>query len=306
MKPLAGIIAIFFLMAICSISFAQQPMFAPLGAAWHYVMYGCPGQPTPLPVALTVTEDTIINGKYCTILYNGGCSNASCNDIAYVHQDGSKVFVYEPLFNDFQMLYDFSLQAGDAYTYILCEEKWGVDTVTIHVDFADSDPTGAMHLRVVPNHPTWWDETSVEIIKGVGGLYFFNRLLFDEVSCAHITIDCPIYSALICYETPDSINYPAGCFVSAVGEASLNDEPFKIYPQPASDYLEIELIPQLRTNPGFFRMLDVEGRMMKDWPVLSPSKIMHLPVRDLPAGIYYLQYFTKNEIRTVKRFVVVR
>ncbi|MBK8564184.1 MAG: T9SS type A sorting domain-containing protein [Saprospiraceae bacterium] len=306
MKPASIISLILCFFGINSASIAQQPLFAPLGAVWHYNRYNCPGLPSPQPEALTITEDTIINGKYCTIIFNGGCSNASCNDLAYVHQDGSKVFVYEPLFNDFQMLYDFSLQTGDSYTYIMCEEKWGVDTVTIHVDFADPDPTGAMHLRVVPNHPTWWDETSAEIVKGVGGLYIFNRLLFNEVMCEQITIDCPTYSQLICYETPDSVNYPAGCFVSAVGEGSLDNEPVMIYPQPASDYLNIEIASQMPTHQGLFRILDMKGRMVKDWPVLSPSEITHLPVRDLAAGVYSLQYFSKNELRTVKKFVVAR
>ncbi|MBK9017148.1 MAG: hypothetical protein IPM82_25545 [Saprospiraceae bacterium] len=213
--------------------FGQQTLFAPLGAICYYNEYNCV-PPEPETYSVTVSEDSIINGKYCTRLSNSFChSDASCNDYVYVHQDGSKIFVYEPLFNGFQMMYDFSLQTGDSYPYIMCKESWDVDTVTIHVDFADADPAGMQHLRVVPKHPTWWwDEMTVGIVKGVGTVYGTHRLLFYD-ACISI-IDCPIY-VFLCYQTPNSGNYPPGC-VSAAEENLSSKDKLILYPNPASGF----------------------------------------------------------------------
>lgn len=276
--------------------FGQQPLFAPLGAVWYYNEYNC-GTPGPVTYTVAVYEDSIINGKYCTKLPNSYChSDASCMDYVYVHQDGSKVFVYEPLFNEFQMLYDFSLQAGDSYPYIMCMGTWGVDSVTIHVDFAD---TVFQQLRVVPIHPTWWwDDMNVVIAKGVGGVNTINRLLFYD---ACISVDCPLY-AFLCYQTPNGVNYPPGC-VSAAEEGSLPKDRLLLYPNPASDFLHIDSGSSISARAKF-RILNTEGKMVKDF-MLAPSQANYiLSIRDLTPGMYYLQYFEHSEVKSVERFMV--
>lgn len=285
--------------------YGQQPLFAPLGAVWHYDQFNCPGVPVPVePVQIRVTEDTIINGKYCTKLENYGChSNASCNDYVYVHQDGSKVFVYEPMFNDFQMLFDFSMQEGDSYTYILCKETWDTDTVTIHVEFASADPVGEMQFRIVPNQPTSWDEMYGGIVKGVGGTEFYNRLLFDEFYCQNITFDCPLFS-FVCYETPDSINYPAGCFVSAVEEEAF-DAAVYVNPNPAASKVTVSL-PSTLPKPGTWLLYDQIGREVLTEQLPAGAVEHAINIGNIPPGLYFWRAMSEGALIGSGKLVLAR
>ncbi|MCF8245436.1 MAG: T9SS type A sorting domain-containing protein [Saprospiraceae bacterium] len=294
--------AILFFIFIATNQLIGQPLFAPLGAVWYYDQYNCPPGPSISPYVLTVTEDSIINGKYCTKLPNNFChSDASCSSDVYVHQDGSKVFVYEPSFNGFQMLYDFSLQTGDSYTYIMCKESWGVDTVTIHVDYADTDPAGMQHLGVVPNQPTWWSDFSAVIVKGIGGTTGQNRLLFTDYC---VLVDCPSW-AFRCYQTPSSGSYPPGC-VSAVEVGDLPSDGVLLYPNPAYDYLHIELKAQKPMKRASFRIVDSGGRLVREFEAGNLDNPSIVPVRDWVAGMYFLQYLEGGEVKTVEKFIITK
>lgn len=293
---------LFFVLMITTQLIGQQPLFAPLGAVWYYDQYNCPPGPTISPYVLTVTEDSIINGKYCTKLPNNFChSDASCEDDVYVHQDGSKVFVYEPSFNEFQMLYDFSLQTGDSYTYIMCKESWGVDTVTIHVDYADSNPAGVQHLRVEPNQPTSWGNLQEVIVKGVGGTSGQNRLLFYD-GC--VSVDCPYWS-FRCYQTPSSGNYPPGC-VNAVDDGAMPSDMILLYPNPTSDYLHVESTTQKQMKQVSFRILGLDGRLVKGLNAYSLDTPFNVPVLDLAPGLYFLQLLDNEIVIEAKKFVIIR
>lgn len=284
---------------------AQQPLFAPLGAVWHYEVYYCGTTEIYDSYKITVSEDSVIQGKYCTKLPNTACfSDASCSNYAYVHQEGSKVFIYEPLLNDFQMMFDFSLQAGDSYTYLLCPQIWEVDTVTIVVEASDNDPGGIQHLLLKANNPdSWWhDGFETSIAKGAGGLSFGSPLLIPGFCIA--SEPCKEY-VMICYQTPDAGSYPQGC-ISAVNDEANTKDWISFYPSPASNYLTIELTSQKRTANPQLRIADAWGSLVKEIMLKPAPKNYTLPVQDWPSGMYFLQYLEDGEVKAAERFVVQR
>lgn len=75
--------------------------------------------------------------------------------------------------------------------------------------------------------------------------------------------------------------------VGYLGEAYLEaGAGFNVYPNPAGDYLHIE-------NPyaeiGFVRMLDMQGRVLKDSMRIPGTALASLNLADLPAGMYLLE-----------------
>jgi hypothetical protein len=77
----------------------------------------------------------------------------------------------------------------------------------------------------------------------------------------------------------------------------------KVYPNPAHDFIKIELADQ--EDPSLtFRILDESGRVMKA-PQPSPGNLLAVDVSDMPSGIYLLEVKTSTE-RLVERFVVER
>jgi len=75
--------------------------------------------------------------------------------------------------------------------------------------------------------------------------------------------------------------------VGYLGDADLESGTgFNVYPNPAGDYLHIE-------NPfaeiGFVRMLDMQGRVMRDSMRIPGMALTSLDLADLPAGVYLLE-----------------
>ena len=76
-----------------------------------------------------------------------------------------------------------------------------------------------------------------------------------------------------------------------------------LYPNPASDFLHIfpSSPPSERTS---FRIFNNEGKLVKDLVLAqSPAEFL-LPIRELAAGVYFLQYLEQGEVTSVERFVV--
>lgn len=271
---------------------AQIP-FAPVGARWHYSRYPCdPNDPSVEHYSVWVEGDTIIQGKTCTFVHSDVCpASASCNDDNIVYQEGSKVYIYEPILNGFQMLYDFSLQAGTSYRYKMCNDFWEVDSVTIFVDSADIGLEGFQYLRVVPDQMAWWGELDITIVKGVGGIYE-NRLLFP-VACVFVNEPCTV-TFLDCYQTPSGENYPTSC-LSSVGDMS-TEAWASIYPNPIAANSTVYLKTTL-SNKATLTFIDVFGRITMT-KTLSPSnEPIEVSLTGFRSGIYYWYIITDNDIK---------
>jgi hypothetical protein len=180
MKFFDKIVSVLALVVIYQLASAQQPPFAPLGAKWVYNIYPC-NSSTPIDqYVISVSEDSVIQGHYCTLVPSEYCPiDAGCTSNAYfVYQDGSKVYIYMPAEDDFQLLYDFSLPAGSSYKLAVCESEWAVDTLTINIVSNDPQENGYQVINATSPPPVSWG-INFTIIKGVGGR-FTNRLLLPD------------------------------------------------------------------------------------------------------------------------------
>lgn len=106
--------SLLFTLLISITSIAQN--FAPIGAKWHF-QNECP---TPAHIdncgfyTIEVNRDTTINGNLCTILEKDtGIIVPEAQLIIW--EDNNKVYFFEN--NQFKLLFDFNLNAGDTLTY---------------------------------------------------------------------------------------------------------------------------------------------------------------------------------------------
>ena len=100
------------LMLLC-----QMP-FTPLGAKWggriDCTPTWAPCEPESYPYDYTfeVTEDTVIQGKYCTLISDKWDIDFSTT---IVHQDGHKIYRYDREEEVFKLVLDFSKEVGESW-----------------------------------------------------------------------------------------------------------------------------------------------------------------------------------------------
>ncbi len=92
------------------------------------------------------------------------------------------------------------------------------------------------------------------------------------------------------YTTSSSLS-----FATVSGLESLAARQIALYPNPASDYIYIENMPQ---DVIGFRIYDVQGKLIQ-----QPAFLNKVDVSQLQEGLYFLQLQTKEELLT-KQFLV--
>jgi len=73
-------------------------------------------------------------------------------------------------------------------------------------------------------------------------------------------------------------------FESDLGHQSVAAQSLKVYPNPAGDFLQIELAPGL--NPEALRLLDLNGRVVL---AQEGASLMRMDLRSVPQGLYVLE-----------------
>lgn len=283
-------------------SICQIP-FAPLGAKWYYINEDCdPNSSSAFYTSKEVVKDSVINGRYCTLVRSSYCPFIpSCEQDNYVSQDGSKVYVYDSMLDDFQILFDFSLEAGDTYQMRICEFYWDTDSVTVRIDYADADVNGYQSITLLFNENGNWDSISpIYIKKGIG--WVGDNPLFPPY-CGVTTDPCYVTS-LACYETPTtgviSINGPC---TDAVSEPTSTFSSF-LYPNPASKTCTLR-ISSLPTDSKW-ELINQLGQTVKR-EMLPPGKQEQLmPLGGIAPGIYFWALTSVEKQIATGKLVVVK
>ena len=79
-----------------------------------------------------------------------------------------------------------------------------------------------------------------------------------------------------------------------------------IYPNPTSDFLNFQLRSAMPIHEARFRVVDINGRVVKELESRMPKETHIVPVQGWPAGVYFLQYVVDGLVRHSERFVVLK
>ena len=82
----------------------------------------------------------------------------------------------------------------------------------------------------------------------------------------------------------------------------LKSKDIKVYPNPASDYVQVEFPKDFLIKDVTLRLLSIDGKLVKQTSVMSD--IQRISLSDLLSGMYYIIITRGNEIIASKRVVV--
>lgn len=234
--------------------------------------------------------DTIINNKTYNKLYSSYVKQP-WQLTSFFREDSSRVFEY--IFNEEVLLYDFSLLPGDSICFGLpVGSDYCYYTYTDSVDIITVN--GKPRKRII-----WWDDIWIE---GIGSIYMPFEPLAPRVDRESILLCCHINNELI-YKNSD---YDT-CYLSDIGSYSAikpvhangNNNFIKVEPNPFSDYTQININKNIGVINNKLLIINLHGNICKETYLTNNS--LYLYKDNLTAGLYIILLFSdKGEIYTQK------
>lgn len=278
--------------------FCQTP-FLPLGAKWGGVVQCVPtwaqcGPGYPHYYTFEVTEDTVIQGKYCTLVKEQDWF--TLDEKTIVHQDGHQIYRYDRETGEFKLALDFSKEVGESWQ-IEVPDFWyasGIFTITV----AEKD---GPYRRVLIN-----DVLDLPLYEGFGGIVFNKRLLLGLEF--FIFIDPMIWDELTCYIDPVEgllFGNAVGCQPTHTSNPSVEKAGFVVYPNPASMHIILDCkYPPAKAAE--WSLSDVWGRVVKRQQLAPGTGPITMWIDNLPGGLYFWSVYSEGIVTGVGKVVVVR
>lgn len=267
--------------------------FAPIGAKWYYTeQFAFSGDISYLWIESV--GDTIIKGKDCRILENnGGLMCAFHNIKDFVYFEDSIAYFYVAEIDTFQILYNLKAQKDSSWTIVFgidLESK--LDTIQVVVDSVSYVTINSKELKKL--HVSYkslnfgWEDLGYggEIIERIGD----KNYLFNLYSLSGIVCDGNYSGGLRCYQDPElgfySTEIAESCdytykWTGIEGNSISSD--FKVYPNPTSDWIEIE---SKSNTELMISILDLSGKVLVNSKLLGFSRI---DLTKFQTGFYILK-----------------
>lgn len=298
-------IALIVIMAILTITFYGQD-FAPVGAEWYYnERFAFSGDINY--IKFTTEKDTLIFGENCKKITKR--HKIVCNDrpeIEYLFSRNDTVFFLDTIFNDFQILYDFSASATDSWIIKIKDEEQEIDTLTITVDSVSTTQINGQDLKTLyvtydkddENMPETYTSTIIEKIGDIK--YMFNWYPWSNVAC-----DGNYTSGLRCYQDSDIGLYSTGIVDSCdyvyiwtgIDNVKSTDQ-IELFPNPAQDFVEIKAKDYSNYT---IELYDLNGRLQKSGNAVGSN--FKLDLSNIAKGVYIILMQNNNQIIGYKKLI---
>ena len=282
--------------------FCQKP-FAPLGAKWGGLrqcsptFWPCPPD-YPYYHTFEVTEDTVIQGKYCTFIDDQDWDWDFGDENSIIHQDGHQIYRYDRASKEFKLVLDFSKDIGESWQ--VEAPYWGYDTLTITVIEKDGD---YRKVAISGNSPIF---SGLPLYEGFGGLVQNKRLLLGYE--LFIIADPIVWDELTCYIDPvEGLLYgsASGCELSSTSIRDIDKSEFVVYPNPASTQIFLDCNYPL-TKATEWSLSDALGQEVESQSLAPGTALNSMTIDKLAKGIYFWKVQTQSEIIGIGKIIVVR
>lgn len=94
-----------------------------------------------------------------------------------------------------------------------------------------------------------------------------------------------------------------GCHLLDAVEALEEIPSIRIYPNPASDYLNIYLPKSNTSKSSYFQIVNIQGILMQTIEHIKTDITYMLPITQWPNGTYFIQYFEENQLLYTTKFM---
>lgn len=275
---------------------AQNVEFAPVGAQWYHRNDGglSPGSQFH---SYEVVKDTSIQGVLCRKIEGKSFKIDSTIEHLqpqFVYDRNDSVFYYNHHFDRFDLLYDFSAQAGDTLTFPV-PLKIGTDTNifkvvvdSITLDELDGSLLRHFHTTVLDSSYNFhFDDGYYERIGQINSFF----LSPDIICCIAGTPLGP----LRCYQDSEyHINLtgsPCDLWLTTDIEITTELMDISLYPNPTSSQLILECPFTLLGE--VFNLSNAQGQVLLTKKI--QNKMTEIDMGKLPRGIYFLQIFLRGK-----------
>lgn len=260
----------------------------------------------------TVIGDTVVQGtdsrKISQIVTNYK-GTVLRQDTICIYEENSHVYFWNGV--DFDLMYDFSLKAGDTLDVQI--DTQGCDSVSlITIDSVSILQHGDISLMVQ------YSSYNVYAEGIMGYNYTVNNKLIEKIGDENGFIFAPkcyiaeqfLYDGLRCY-TDHEISYVSTSWKNFFSDIScdsiINDsttalnsaniEPMSIVPNPSRDFIEIKC-NDLIIEECLLEIIDLRGNRKTVVPNLTVINIKRYPV-----GMYFLRIIKDHQLITTLKFV---
>jgi len=242
--------------------------FAPIDATWHYKDFRFDFSPNYF-IKVKAENDTVINGKYVTILEVYNNENYIPEGRLFIHEDNNQVFFYEQ--NEFKLLYDFNLEDGDTMISNIPTNRTHFDFSCYNIDFSDQSETlqtravidsitivqidgqdlKVLHTRTITDGDSLNCMNYDKIMEKIGSL----KGLCGE-HCNQCLAGSPGY--LRCYSENGFFYKPTeeDCEFGLNSVSSVEKYQVNMFPNPTNNEIFIESDNLFK----YFKVLDLNGR----------------------------------------------
>ena len=281
-------------------SFSQG--FFEKGAEWHYTLksfHWLAGNQLST-LSARYTKDSIINSVSCQeIVFNGGqvYMGAYYQNRVYLYEKDSGVYFCVDSLKRFSILYNYRIKKDSVCKIDYYEDHLKSEShIFVRVD---SIGTRTILGQTLSSRFVTYSRDSTfrfpmyqsEIVEKIGDLtWMFNWWI--QVTDGYGAV------GLRCYE--DSIlgfhdfGIAPSCTYTNVSVEELdNSERVKIYPNPTSSILIVEII-----HNSNYQIIEIGGRVIQENTLEKGEN--SIDVQDLKAGIYFLQVEYKGETNSFK------
>ncbi|TVR77200.1 MAG: T9SS C-terminal target domain-containing protein [Chitinophagaceae bacterium] len=303
---------------------AMDQDWAPHGTTWHYGPFWV--EPTPADCytysTMTSIGDTVINGQESRILeiqnFHG---DNNWEGYHFLYKEDNRIYHYADDLDSFYVLYDFNLQVGDT---LLIREDFPVyyDEGGITDNLRFEIVVDSLSFRVVNG-----DRLIEQFTKPVfidGQIYPFSYVVesnnmnpfripvVENIGSLQIFFGVQYYTFIVgcvggirCYESPDFFYEAPGidsCAISSSEDILMPQFKLKFYPNPASDYITINIPEELQNVT--VEIYDVQSRKVFSQKVSQEKSIITLD--GLTSGVFLVTVLQNGQVLTRERLVVLQ
>jgi len=266
------LVLLFFVLRLMAPLCVVAQEWAPIGAKWNYSIYQIL-DPIVFHFGIESTGDTTINGKSCKSLVFTEPQNCDGTITQYIYADSNKVYYYDQVGNDFNLLYDFDANTNDSWKVITNSPA---DSFTVNVDSTSSITINSNTLKVlyISSSSLVWDFAGMAIDRIGLTSYFFPQYGLCD----------PFVRPLRCYEDSTIGLYNTneapvceGLYTSIKAIENSESENIKIYPTMMSEaVINIQIPEELLSKYNKLKLFDPMGRLVHTQNLSVSESIIQL------------------------------
>jgi len=237
-----------------------------------------------------VGEEVVVGSQIYKKFVDPFASQNSTNYFVYLREDANERKVYKLVNNEEEILYDFSLEQGDAFG----EFTATVDFITIN---------GQDHKKIVltkynSNYDLYLTQTWIEGVGSDAHPFRPTFNMYNGLSSSggySINVVCSFQDGQHVYGNEDCLA------MLNTDEAAIADFKIDFSPNPVATTFNINATATLQN--ATFKLYNLQGQLVKEISNLSGNKIT-VNRENLTSGLYFAQLFENNKLVKASKLMV--